>query len=122
MGVPFSLNLTLSSPERLTYAAPWQVRFVIGSGGATINTIRQETSTFIKSDRDEADPSAPVVFRIEGHSAEGVEAARVRIQEIVGKGVLQLQLRAGSSAGNICSRGGGCTVFGNYGDSVRKKD
>ncbi len=83
-------KLTLSSPERLAYAAPWQVRFVIGSGGATINTIRQETSTFIKSDRNEADPSAPVVFRIEGHSAEGVEAARVRIQEIVGMCVLHL--------------------------------
>ncbi len=67
-----------------TYAARLQVRFVIGSGGATIKSIRQETSTFITSDRNEADPSAPVVFRIEGHSAEGVEAARVRIQEIVG--------------------------------------
>ncbi len=70
--------------QTLTYAASWQVRFVIGSGGATIKSIRQETSTFIKSDRNEADPSAPVVFRIEGHSAEGIEAARVRIQEIVG--------------------------------------
>ena len=74
----------------LIYTALLQVCFVIGSGGATIKSIWQETSTFIRSDRNEADMSSSVVFRIGGYSVEDVEAARTRIQEIIGMCMLPI--------------------------------
>ena len=110
-------KVSIRAQAIITYAACLQVRFVIGSGGATIKSIRHGTRTFIKFDRDEADPSAPVLFRIEGHSAEGVDEARLRIQEIIGMCVLPVLLCPGGSivfAGRVYWQGMAnvrCLVF-----------